>query len=246
MTMSPRPTPQSAAACRLTRPKTWLLPLLLPALLSAAQNDAGKRVKPKPKQPATAPASRLALYPPDRCVIDSPTVQIIATVADSQGQTTVTVDGKPVETRRMRISNPGRPAGRATGSRRSALVGTASLAPGQHVIAVGPHKSRVWISTSKDLAKAPADWPVFFPHPGRIANCALCHKTKDEDGERDLGPAHEPAPCLACHDLDEFKLTHSHRLESLAACQMCHAPHGGTTKALLIGKPKALCAKCHD
>ncbi len=42
-----------------------------------------------------------------------------------------------------------------------------------------------------------------------------------------------------------FDVIHSHPLEPIEHCQICHALHGSTREGLLKAPPK-LCADCHD
>ncbi len=227
-----------------------LLTGMLPLLISAGEASAPKAGKVKSPVPTSAPAAKGVVLPPDKCVVCSGTLQVVAVTGNPRGQAKLTVDGKPVECRVMPIGTPGKASpysgGKGAGKKRCALVATTKLPPGQHVISLGSDKARVFVAASEDGAGAPAGWPTFRSHPGRVSNCALCHETTERDGVTVLGLPREPDACFACHDRDEFKLTHSHRIESLAACRMCHAGHGGTTKSLLIDKPKALCLKCHD
>ncbi len=223
---------------------------LLPFLASATGIDQPKKTGSKGASPSAGRAGLGVLYPPDGSVLSPGPVQIVAVVGDDAAKATLTLDGKPLACRRMRVAASGKQAkGTAkapAGSERWALVATAIVATGKHVIAVGPRKVRVSVSPPKDENGADGDWSRYRPHPGQVVNCALCHEMTKSDAGPVLGAAKEPDTCFACHDRDEFKLTHAHRIESLAACRMCHTPHGGTAKALLVGKPESLCTKCHD
>ena len=223
---------------------------LLPFLASATGTDQPKGTRSKGASPSDGRAGVTVMYPPDGCVLSPGTVQIVAIVGGDAAKATITLDGKPLEFRRMRVTTSGKQAKRTAknpaNSERWALVATAVVASGKHVFAVGPRKVRISASPPKDGKGAAGDAPRYRPHPGQVANCALCHEMKKSDAGPVLGEAKEPDTCFACHDRDEFKLTHAHRIESLAACRMCHTPHGGTAKALLVGKAEALCTKCHD
>lgn len=255
MRTNPQPSLQSAAHSGMTWRVTGLLTCLMPLLISAGPVGASKRIKPKTNPPTTAPARRTLLYPPDKSVLGSNAVQMIAAIRDSGSSLTLTLDGKPLKVRRLHVkrsANPAdRSAGQPAGRGKIALVATAKLSPGKHVIAVGSETTHVYVCPSNDRGDAPADWPKSRPHPplspsGKPTECQSCHQVKASDGGAVLGPVDELKVCFECHDLDTFKLVHTHRIESLAACRMCHDPHGGTTAALLIDKPKVLCAECHD
>jgi len=223
---------------------------LLPFLVSATGTGQPKGTPSKGASPSRGRAGVTVMYPPDGCVLTPGTVQIVAIGGGDAAKATPTLDGKPLEFRRMRLAAFGKQAEWAAknpvDSERWALVATARVASGQHVFAVGPQKVRVCASPPKDGKGAAGDTPRYRPHPGRVANCTSCHEMKKSDAGPVLGPAKEPDTCFACHDRDEFRLTHTHRIKSLAACRMCHTPHGGTSKALLVGKAEVLCTKCHD
>ena len=223
---------------------------MLPLLVSAGPSDGKNRTAVKAPRPTTAPARAPLFLPSNRSVVASDSVQIVVAVSDASKASAIMLDGEAIETQRMQLAVSGvtrtKPGAKATARPTMVLVAAATLAPGKHVAAVGARKTEFFVDTSEDRAKAPADWPTFRPHPGEVANCALCHDLKETRDGQSLGPVREPKACFVCHDLDEFKLIHSHRVESLAACRMCHISHGGTTKAALVGKIKPLCLECHD
>lgn len=223
---------------------------MLPLLVCADRSDGKKRTDTKTPRPTTAPSRAPLFLPPDRSVIASDSVQIVAAVSDASRDAAITVDGEAIETQRIQLALSGgtkvKPGPKGPARPTAVLVASATLAPGKHVVTVGARKVQFFVDTTEDRAKAPADWPTFRPHPGQVANCSLCHELKDTRDGQSLGPVREPKACFVCHDVDEFKLIHTHRVESLAACRMCHVSHGGTTKAALVGKLKPLCLKCHD
>ncbi|MBN1342448.1 MAG: hypothetical protein JXQ73_07195 [Phycisphaerae bacterium] len=242
-----KPSGQAGVAVR----GRWMLLIALLALLGAGGSDekADPTNKKVYREPAKRPALTGFLKPRHQVVLESQTVQIIAALPKVEEKAALIVDGKPIKTRVFCVSEGGKATsgrgGGTSGQARSALEALTTLAPGKHVIEAGGFKAEVLVKTDKD-AKGPEGWGVFRSHPSPVVNCGVCHTVKASGGASLLGPAREPEACLVCHNLDEFKLVHSHRLESLAACRMCHAVHGGTTKALLVDTPKRLCAACHD
>ncbi len=52
--------------------------------------------------------------------------------------------------------------------------------------------------------------------------------------------------CFECHPAVEFEVVHSHPLEPIEHCQMCHGLHASKEEALLKAPVKELCADCHD
>lgn len=196
----------------------------------------------KSPHPTTRPIAKGVMCPPNGSTLRSEKVKIVAVVDGSGTDTHLTVDGKSIGTNRFRLKRLGQPSGYQC----TALIATMKLNPGQHVIKVGTEASKIWIDASGKGGPGPSSWREFQAHPPNTDNCRLCHEVSEADGMNVLGVAKEPVACFACHERDLFGFTHSHRLESLAACQMCHAPHGGSQEALLIDKPKVLCTKCHE
>lgn len=223
---------------------------------------------------ATPPATSVRmLYPPDQCVLLSDTLQIMAVGEDASDSLTVTVDGRPLDVRRLELGwtaaegpqrNQSRSKPLATSSERISepltrqvdvglpvFVAAASLKGGEHRISVGSRRLRLLVRPPDDEADAPPDRPVFRLHPpaespGRPVACSACHKSPENPDAPVLGEPQTPDACFSCHSPDDFELTHTHRVEALSACQMCHDPHGGTQAALLKDEPKVLCSTCHE
>lgn len=219
-----------------------MLLVALPALMSAGPD--GKKSKPKVIKPhsTSAPALKGIACPSDRSLVSSKKVKIVATTDQAPAKRVLAIDGKAVEAKCMPIRKPGLTKGR----QRVALTVSVKLEPGEHTITLGNDKSRIWVPKSGGGDQSLPDWPKFRSHPPNSDNCRLYHAVKKGDDGPSLGPAKEPEVCFRCHEEDVFGLTHSHRLESLATCRLCHSVHGGPAKSLLIGEAKTLCLKCHD
>ncbi len=98
-----------------------------------------------------------------------------------------------------------------------------------------------------DDPDGPDGWPMVRNHPiSRKKRCTACHETKQEGDLTGVGELKSYKACFVCHDAVEFEAIHSHPLEPIEHCQMCHSPHGATEKALLKAPVKKLCAECHD
>ena len=64
--------------------------------------------------------------------------------------------------------------------------------------------------------------------------------------DRCVGELKDYTACFECHGAVEFDVTHSHPLEPLEHCPMCHALHGSSREGLLKAPVKQLCADCHE
>ncbi len=79
-----------------------------------------------------------------------------------------------------------------------------------------------------------------FKHkPFAKGNCKVCHKS----------PYKGINKCLQCHkqEMKTFYNFHNHLLGGYDknACILCHNPHVGETKELLVDSPARLCTSCH-
>jgi len=203
--------------------------------------------------------------------VHSDTVQVVAVAGEVDPEPGLVLDGEPLVARRIRLKNwrnavgkdhtSTRPAQSAGGSINPsggsvraggwALVATASLEPGEHVIAAGQQRVRVFAVRPNGGRAAPAGWPVFRPHPpapvpGQSGACSACHEMTEAAAGPELSEPQMPDACFSCHTQDNFELIHAHRVEVLTACQMCHESHGGTAPSLLTDSAEILCAGCHE
>ena len=220
---------------------------------------------------STAPAT--VLYPPDPCVLSSETLQVVVVADGADGRRRLTLDGRSLDVRRLRlgwtlegssqqVQPPSSPsdgssegAGRLFPGRVAAgtpvLVATTSLEPGEHRVEASQRHVRVFVRPSARGAATPADWPVFHLHPppmspGRPVACFVCHEIVETPSGSVLRRPQMPDPCFSCHPADDFELIHTHRVDVLTACHMCHDPHGSTRPLLLRDDPKLLCSACHE
>jgi predicted CXXCH cytochrome family protein len=161
--------------------------------------------------------------PADESILQSGTVQVVARVS---GQDKLLVDGKPVPVKQ--------PAP-------TALVADLELTAGMHELALesGP-KVRVFVPGGS--AKAPDGWQPFRPHPP-AAQCDTCHSVTD--GAWAMKNAVTAESCATCHDLKSFPKSHTHTVEVLEECQLCHQPHGSKASFHLKFDKETACKQCH-
>jgi len=196
------------------------------------------------------------LRPLDRTVLAPGPVEIAVIVAPGGSAPPILLDGK-----RLAISSsPPSKAQEISSSpqRRDgvflppALVFVRSLSPGLHKLSVGETKVEFFVCDEKGNVTATSDWPRYTAHPpaGTDAlTCIACHQLSKERLFVNMNTAfslEKPTGCFDCHERSEFNLTHNHRYESLAFCQMCHDPHGATRDHLLKMPQKKACALCHE
>jgi len=220
-----------------------------------------------------APTGSRVLYPPDRSVLAGGKVQVIAVTDKAVSPSTLAVDGKPLDARKMSISiqprQTSRPAvgpNKTHGTTSSASVGTsvgapqtgrwvllatAELTPGSHRLELDRQTVHVF-GRGPGSGDPPKGWSVFRPHPPAgdspaVDACSACHEVARTTKGLVLGDAREPDACFACHPRDDFGGLHPpHRLEVLSACRTCHDPHGGSRASLLKDETKVLCTTCHE
>jgi predicted CXXCH cytochrome family protein len=245
---------------------TWLI---VPICSYCAAGPLAAEARKPTSVPATAPVNRLGiLSPPDGCSLKSPALQIIA-VTDRPGPAAkLTLDGKPLDTRAMRLvrlqGSSSRPASgglsaaateASAGTRQIAhrvLVAAAEFTPGRHALEIGGRRVRVSVPGPGDADSGQPDWPAFRAHPpadesGKAPACRTCHDVTESASGPTLGGAREPECCFSCHPREEVEGLHPpHRIDVLSACRMCHAPHGATRPSLLKDEAKVLCTKCHE
>jgi len=133
-----------------------------------------------------------------------------------------------------------------------AVVIVCSLHPGLHELRAGDTTVRFFVRDEKGGNVPPAKWPHYTPHPPPPADavtCTSCHKLNNQKRFVNMNTAfslEKPSGCFDCHDRSEFNLTHKHRYETLAFCQMCHDPHGATSDHLLKMPADNACTLCHE
>ncbi len=127
-----------------------------------------------------------------------------------------------------------------------------NLPPGLHALKIGSRPLEVFVADKVDHAGehgGPEGWEVCRSHPikGQGADrCGACHEIQQRDGRTSVGRLKSYQACFECHRSVDFDVTHSHPLEPIEHCQMCHQLHGSPRKALLKAPVKQLCAECHE
>ena len=182
--------------------------------------------------PSDEPAPLAAagvLFPPDHVVLLSGSFDVICTASEA----TLEVNGK------SREWEPFQPP---------LHVAHLRLSPGVHELQIGDRRREIVVALNEEEHDGPEDWAIHRHHKiGHEKNrCADCHRTNRQDGRITVGALKSSETCFECHDPIDFDVTHSHPLEPIEHCQMCHALHGSTRKGLLKAPVKKLCAECHD
>jgi predicted CXXCH cytochrome family protein len=169
------------------------------------------------------------LFPPDQAVLSSGNFDVICKATDLP----LEVDGQ--KTAWESFTPPVR-------------VAHVGLEAGLHTIAIGPRRVQFSVALNGDEHEGPKEWPHYRRHPlgSDEDRCVMCHETRRQGGQIVLGALKSYRACLDCHEQSEFDVAHSHPLQPLEPCQMCHALHGSKEKALLRAPAKQLCTKCHD
>lgn len=124
-----------------------------------------------------------------------------------------------------------------------------NLYPGRNRLQIGTRQLEIFLAKTADEPAAPKGWEIYRNHSidGTGAKrCAKCHETKQNGELAAVGEVKSYRACFECHKSVEFEAIHSHPLEPIEHCQMCHALHGSKHKALLKAPVKKLCADCHD
>jgi predicted CXXCH cytochrome family protein len=249
------------ARCRLA----WLalagvatLGTLLTGLQSSAADSAA----------ATNGTLPVILGPADGSAGRVGQVQVIAVGQTGAGAPALRLDGQPQKLEPLKfaptwLSKPPRSAAakKLTQAAASPLLRNrqdktlwttvVSLSPGEHALELDAAKTRLMCLASPSSTNAPSGWTLWYPHPSPTKpeepiQCASCHDVKPGDTGSVIGRAKPPQSCFTCHNEVDLRLTHSHVLEPLANCLMCHDPHGSPRPKLLIDTREKLCTQCHE
>ena len=196
------------------------------------------------------------LRPLDKSVLPFGPVEIAVIVLPGSDPPPILLDKKKLElSLRPRSDSDEGSASSPSGSGvflAPALVVVCSVSPGSHTLSAGGTTVQFFLRDEEGKKVPPGGWLPYAPHPpagAKEITCVDCHTLSE--GRRFVNMNSEfslekPSGCFDCHERSEFNLTHNHRYESLAFCQMCHDPHGATGEHLLrIPKEKA-CSLCHD
>ena len=126
-------------------------------------------------------------------------------------------------------------------------VARVSLYSGRNSLKIGDKKVEVFVAGDPDDPGGPDGWPMVHKHRiSRKKRCTACHETKLQGDLTEVGELKSYKACFECHESVEFEAIHSHPLEPIEHCQMCHSPHGSKEKFLLKAPAKKLCGECHD
>ncbi|MCL5098615.1 MAG: hypothetical protein M1608_14015 [Candidatus Omnitrophica bacterium] len=210
--------------------------------------------------------------PIDHSIISTNRVQIIVIANSLESAPAITLDGQPIQSERVELGKSwllrlgkGASPSSATASPRSVapngaasgkpekvlLLANVPLSPGRHTIEAAGSRILLFRSTATDHSDAPAGWPLFQSHPittdpSQPSSCENCHLTHGSGKDLVLDRVKMPEACYSCHDLVDLRLAHSHVMDPLAECAICHNPHGSTQPNLLINTRAKLCVQCHE
>jgi len=166
------------------------------------------------------------LRPLNESILESPTIQVVArTGADAK----LSVDGQSVT---------------AASPAKGVLAATLKLSPGTHELSLSSgQKIQVFVAGK---TPPPAGWKVFRTHPPAApsaAQCETCHTLQQQT----WAPKAETtaASCIACHSVAKFPVKHTHTVDILEECQLCHMPHGSAASSHLKFSKEIACKQCH-
>lgn len=204
----------------------WMLPAAMLAGCAVLASARGGML-----HTPTPAAAAQTLFPPNHSVLLSGGFDLIA--KEDKGD--LQVNGKP---------------GKWEAFQPPLRVAHVHLSAGLNELKVGDHKVEVFVARYPDDEDAPSGWKTYKVHPVEeiegTKRCNDCHQHKKWDGQVTVGEPKDYKACLKCHDSIEFGEIHSHPLEPLEACQMCHSMHGSSQKSLLKAPVKKLCSACHE
>jgi predicted CXXCH cytochrome family protein len=179
-------------------------------------------------EPHVAKGEIKVIFPPDRAALPCGEFDVIALAE----RATLEVDGRAQQWEAF--APPLR-------------VAKVKLAPGQHELRIGTRQVKFAVNDKAEKTQNPPGWDLYRSHPIRDEQrCAACHRTSQRDGQTVVGEPHPTTSCLECHTTIDFEAKHSHPLEPLKPCSMCHALHGSPRPSLLKAPVKKLCAECHE
>lgn len=155
--------------------------------------------------------------PPDSAFSPGP----VRLIARTGGQNEPKLDGQPIK-----VESP------------HAGVVTAELqpSPGPHEITLGTQKIRFVVGKADGFT-------AFRPHPP-ANTCNACHAVRN--GRWRFIRASLSNVCSQCHSKETFAAKHTHQMDLLPDCQMCHNPHGSTAPAHMKLSRENACKQCHS
>ena len=112
------------------------------------------------------------------------------------------------------------------------------LTPGLHTLEFGGQTLRFSVGPTAE------NFTAFKTHPP-AAQCETCHAVRL--GRWRFQRVSLASVCSQCHARETFQAKHTHEMQVLTDCQLCHNPHGSTAAqpAHLKLTPKAACNQCH-
>lgn len=224
---------------------------------AVASGGAAEEARP------VVPAAAALLYPPADAVLTNDTVQILGVMLTGQTNPTLSLDGQPIETERYTFARnwpkkylpatnqPPSAVARLLDDKAKVSLALASstLSPGAHLLVFAGVTNRLVRLPPGPAGEASKKGAIFRPHPSpndpaKPVACATCHEV-DQAASR-LGRARMPDSCIGCHTPVDLRLIHSHVMEPLAKCTLCHDPHGSARASLLRDDKARLCTQCHE
>lgn len=249
-----------AGVCR-----RWIIGLGIACVLAGHIAAAEETNGPLPTASAFGTNNAGAwLYPPNESVLTNESVQIIAVCPKDAKASIILLDGRPIPMRwvgfamgwpKKTIRSAGPPVRTASPrlndkSKVALLLSVAKLDTGAHELVFEGITNRVFQSRAYPDAQAPKNMALFSPHPspdaGKPIDCSACHEPGGTAPETPLGRVKMPDRCTTCHQLVDLRLAHSHVMEPLGKCSMCHDPHGSNRPNLLLDDRAKLCVQCHE
>ncbi len=187
------------------------------------------------EKPVDAPGSAV-VFPSNHSVLTRGTFDLICKTPDEK----------------LEVDGAAHRWGPFTSPRRSSLL---RLDTGYHTIRVGSEEVEVFVAMTPKDHEGPAEWPVVRSHPMKGKDeerCAACHEIDEPEAPAgaeksySVGRLLSYKACFECHPSVEFDVIHSHPLEPIENCEMCHQLHGSPRKAALKAPVKQLCDACHE
>jgi len=208
---------------------------------AAAGQSAGAR--PPGEKPAGEEAGVEVIYPPDKAVLPSGDFDVICRGDDAR----LRVDGEPYRW------EPFDPPVRVAHVSLYCGPNTLEIGPKRVEVFVaetaGPKRVEVFVAETAVRPGGPEGWPMWRKHPisgSGAARCGDCHEIEGRGDGVAVGRLAGYKACFECHKAVEFEAIHSHPLEPIESCQMCHSLHAAKEKALLKAPAKKLCDECHE
>jgi predicted CXXCH cytochrome family protein len=115
-------------------------------------------------------------------------------------------------------------------------------APGEHKLTLTWEGGAQEIRFFAGEHAPPAFTPFHFHPPVAGVDCTQCHELTRRGRFHFKGAD----ACFACHRKVGFAKAHTHDVETLSECGLCHNPHGSTAKAHLLYPKETACKQCHN